>query len=59
MAIDNGAYSGKTSGAGAGGFMFFMIDPAKKYELIKLLNQEQGYVEEFNFTKEGAKSWIV
>ncbi|WP_297579938.1 dehydrogenase [uncultured Helicobacter sp.] len=59
LAIDNGAYSGKTSGAGAGGFMFFMVDPTKKYELIKLLNQEQGYVEEFNFTKEGAKSWIV
>lgn len=39
--------------------MFFMVDPTKKYELIKLLNQEQGYVEEFNFTKEGAKSWIV
>lgn len=57
LAMDNGAYSGKTSGAGAGGFMFFMVDPAKKYELIKLLNKEQGYVEEFNFTKEGARSW--
>ncbi|WP_300796586.1 dehydrogenase [Helicobacter sp. UBA3407] len=59
LAINNGAYSGKTSGAGAGGFMFFMVDPAKKYDLIKLLNQEQGYVEEFNFVKEGAKSWVI
>ena len=59
LAINNGAYSGKTSGAGAGGFMFFMVDPTKKYDLIKLLNQEQGYVEEFNFVKEGAKSWVI
>ncbi|MDE5592292.1 MAG: dehydrogenase [Helicobacter sp.] len=59
LAIKNGAYSGKVSGAGAGGFMFFMVDPAKKYELIKMLNDEQGYVEEFNFTKEGARSWII
>lgn len=29
LAIDNGAYSGKTSGAGAGGFMFFFVDPTK------------------------------
>ncbi|TQR33661.1 dehydrogenase [Campylobacter sp. MIT 99-7217] len=57
LAMLNGAYSGKTSGAGAGGFMFFMVDPTKKYDLIKLLNKEQGYVAKFNFTKEGSKSW--
>ncbi len=57
LAMANGAYSGKTSGAGAGGFMFFLVDPIKKYQLIKLLNQEQGYVQDFSFTKEGAKSW--
>ncbi|KPH50763.1 dehydrogenase [Helicobacter pullorum] len=57
LAMANGAYSGKTSGAGAGGFMFFLVDPIKKYQLIKLLNQEQGYVQDFSFSKEGAKSW--
>lgn len=59
LAMQNGAYSGKTSGAGAGGFMFFMIDPIKKYNLIKALNKEQGYVQDFSFTKEGAKSWRI
>ncbi|MEE3776756.1 dehydrogenase [Campylobacter sp. CX2-4080-23] len=57
LAMQNGAYSGKTSGAGAGGFMFFLVDPIKKYNLIKILNQQQGYVQDFYFTKEGAKSW--
>ncbi|MEE3711960.1 dehydrogenase [Campylobacter sp. CLAX-7218-21] len=57
LAMENGAYSGKTSGAGAGGFMFFLVDPVKKYNLIKILNQQSGYVQDFSFTKEGAKSW--
>ncbi|ENQ6619320.1 dehydrogenase [Campylobacter lari] len=59
LAMENGAYSGKTSGAGAGGFMFFMVDPVKKYKLKKILNEQQGYVQEFYFTKEGAKSWKI
>ncbi|MCH5323214.1 MAG: dehydrogenase [Helicobacter sp.] len=59
LAIKNGAYGGKVSGAGAGGFMFFLVDPIKKYKLIKLLNQEKGYVQNFSFTKEGAKSWRI
>ncbi|MFX3627525.1 dehydrogenase [Campylobacter sp. LH-2024] len=59
LAIENGAYSGKTSGAGAGGFMFFFVDPIKKYKLIEALNKEQGYVQDFSFTKEGVKSWKI
>lgn len=57
LAMENGAYSGKTSGAGAGGFMFFLVDPIKKYNLIKILSQQSGYVQDFSFTKEGTKSW--
>lgn len=57
LAIEYGAYSGKTSGAGAGGFMFFMVDPTKKYKLIEELNKQQGYVQDFSFEKEGARSW--
>lgn len=59
LAMQNGAYSGKTSGAGAGGFMFFLVDPIKKYKLKQILNQEQGYIQEFYFTKEGARSWKI
>lgn len=61
LAMDSGAYSGKISGAGAGGFMFFMVDPIRKYNLVKKLNTEGGggYVAEFNFVKEGVKSWTI
>ncbi|MCR6580941.1 dehydrogenase [Campylobacter insulaenigrae] len=59
LAMQNGAYSGKTSGAGAGGFMFFLVDPIKKYKLKQILNQEQGYIQEFYFTKEGVRSWKI
>ena len=59
LAVSNGAYSGKTSGAGAGGFMFFLCEPTQKYRLCELLNQQGGYVAKFSFIKEGAKSWRV
>lgn len=59
LAVNNGAYSGKTSGAGAGGFMFFLCEPTQKYRLCELLNKQGGYVAKFSFIKEGAKSWRV
>jgi D-glycero-alpha-D-manno-heptose-7-phosphate kinase len=59
LAIECGAYSGKVSGAGGGGFMFFMIEPTKKLYLIKELNKEQGRVVNFEFTKYGTKTWSI
>ncbi|HEF3559535.1 TPA: dehydrogenase [Campylobacter upsaliensis] len=59
LAVNNGAYSGKTSGAGAGGFMFFLCEPTEKYRLCELLSKQGGYVVKFSFIKEGAKSWRV
>ncbi|ENH5355232.1 dehydrogenase [Campylobacter upsaliensis] len=59
LAVNNGAYSGKTSGAGAGGFMFFLCESTQKYRLCELLNKQGGYVANFSFIKEGAKSWRV
>ncbi|WP_270982938.1 dehydrogenase [Campylobacter upsaliensis] len=59
LAVSNGAYSGKTSGAGAGGFMFFLCEPTQKYRLCELLNKQSGYAANFSFIKEGAKSWRV
>ena len=57
LAIDQGAYSGKVSGAGGGGFMFFMINPTKKVNLINHLNKQQGKVINFHFVKHGTKGW--
>lgn len=59
VAIKNGAYSGKVSGAGGGGFMFFMVDPVKKYNLSRELVKLGGQVVNFHFTKEGAAAWRI
>lgn len=59
LAMANGAYSGKVSGAGGGGFMFFMVEPTKKLQLIKELNKQQGEVINFEFVKDGTKGWKI
>ena len=59
IAMDNSAYSGKVSGAGGGGFMFFMVDPTKKYQLVQKLNEQQGWVINFHFTHEGTRGWKI
>lgn len=57
LAIDAGAYSGKVSGAGGGGFMFFMINPVKKLHLVKKLNDQNGRVINLHFVREGTRGW--
>jgi len=59
LAMSNGAYSGKVSGAGGGGFMFFMVDPTKKYHLVEILNKQDGEVFNFHFVKDGTKGWRI
>ena len=59
IAIENGAIGGKVSGAGGGGFMFFVTSPEKRYNLIKILNNEEGQVYNFQFVKNGVESWKI
>ena len=59
IAIKSGAYSGKVSGAGGGGFMFFIVDPVKKFALVEALNSCDGQVINFNFSKEGSTAWRI
>ncbi len=59
LAINNGALSGKISGAGGGGFMFFIVEPTKKFQLIKKLNTQPGKVINFQFVKEGTRGWKI
>lgn len=59
VAVAHGAYSGKVSGAGGGGFMFFMVNPVRKMQLLRELGKEQGKVMNFRFVKEGVKGWKV
>jgi len=56
-AIEAGAYGGKVSGAGGGGFMIFTTDPLKRLGLIKALKKFDGEVLSFHFSENGCHSW--
>ncbi|WP_017733577.1 GHMP family kinase ATP-binding protein [Nafulsella turpanensis] len=57
MALEAGAYGGKVSGAGGGGFMMLMVDPTRRVQLINELNKQDGRVMNFHFTKYGTQAW--
>jgi D-glycero-alpha-D-manno-heptose-7-phosphate kinase len=56
-AIKAGAYGGKVSGAGGGGFMIFTVDPLKKPDLLRALGSFDGSVLNFHFSENGCQSW--
>ena len=56
-AMNAGAYSGRISGAGGGGFIIFMTDPVRKYEITRALQSCGGYVFPFHFSELGAHAW--
>lgn len=58
-ALSSGALGGKVSGAGGGGFMMFVADPARRPEVIRALSQFPGQVMTAVFVKHGAHSWRV
>lgn len=58
-AIDAGAYGGKVSGAGGGGFMYFICEYDRKQAVAKALRKKGGKITDFMFEPEGAISWSV
>ncbi|CAO5677519.1 MAG: D-glycero-alpha-D-manno-heptose 7-phosphate kinase [Holosporales bacterium] len=54
-----GAYAGKVSGAGGGGFMMFIVDFNKKLDIIRYLDKQDGYVLRCHLSHEGAHAWRV
>jgi len=54
-AIENGAFGGKLLGAGGGGFLLFLVDPAKKDSLRKELFE----LHEIDFNLNAAGSTII
>lgn len=59
VAIPAGAFSGKVSGAGGGGFIMFMVEPNKKKDVINALSKLSGFVMPFQFTDGGAHGWKI
>jgi D-glycero-alpha-D-manno-heptose-7-phosphate kinase len=56
-AIQAGAYSGKVSGAGGGGFMMFVVDPLRRPDVFRLLRCQQVQPTTVQFTEQGATAW--
>lgn len=58
-ALNTGAYSGKISGAGGGGFMMFFVDPLKRLNIKQALSSFEGEFVNFHFFNKGANSWKI
>lgn len=54
-----GAWAGKVSGAGGGGFIMLLTDPEKRYGLIRTLNAAGGNASAVKLTFEGVEAWAV
>lgn len=59
LAFAHGATGGKVSGAGGGGFMMFIVPPARHIAVIRALNEAGGDAGGVHFTSQGAQSWSV
>ncbi|HEY0296447.1 MAG TPA: dehydrogenase [Bordetella sp.] len=59
VAMDNGAWGGKVSGAGGGGFIMLLTDPSLRHRLIQALNKAGGSAGAVRLTFEGAEAWEV
>jgi D-glycero-alpha-D-manno-heptose-7-phosphate kinase len=56
-ACNAGALAGKVSGAGGGGFMFFLVEPSRRMQVIRALKERGGQVSGCRFTKNGTEGW--
>jgi D-glycero-alpha-D-manno-heptose-7-phosphate kinase len=54
-----GAYAGKVSGAGGGGFTMFLVDPARRMGVLEALAKLPGRVVPCHFTKYGTQGWRI
>jgi len=57
LASGLGALGGKVSGAGGGGFLFFLVHPEHRYSLVSNLNAEGAIATPVKFTERGCESW--
>jgi len=59
VAINAGAYTGKISGAGGGGFIMFVVNPIKRVTVINALKNLDGKVVPFQFSDGGCHGWKI
>jgi len=53
-----GARAGKISGAGGGGFMMLLVDPALRMDVIRALSGH-GQIYNCHFTEIGTQGWKI
>ena len=58
-AMAAGAKAGKVSGAGGGGFMFFLCDPERRPAVLRALESLGGRASPIHFTSSGAHAWTM
>jgi D-glycero-alpha-D-manno-heptose-7-phosphate kinase len=54
-----GAFGGKVSGAGGGGFMMFLVDPTKRQHVLRALEAFPGRVVASGLTSGAAMAWSI
>jgi len=59
LALEKGAWAGKVSGAGGGGFIMLLTDPANRYRIIDALNAAGGQASSVKLTFNGVEGWKV
>jgi len=59
LALEAGAWAGKVSGAGGGGFIMLLADPAHRYRVIDALNAGGGQAGSVKLTFKGVEGWKV
>lgn len=57
LAMRNGAIAGKVSGAGGGGFMFFLVHPEHRFRLLETLSEAGAAATPVKFTQNGCEVW--
>ncbi|MFA5105509.1 MAG: hypothetical protein WC506_00975 [Candidatus Micrarchaeia archaeon] len=57
VAKENGAYGGKLSGAGGGGFLYVVCDVADRKKIMNALAREDAKFVNFDFDFNGMVSW--
>jgi D-glycero-alpha-D-manno-heptose-7-phosphate kinase len=59
LAIASGAWAGKVSGAGGGGFLMLLSDPERRYRLIETLNAAGGQASSVKLVFDGVEGWPI
>jgi D-glycero-alpha-D-manno-heptose-7-phosphate kinase len=59
VALDAGAWAGKVSGAGGGGFLMLLTDAENRYQLLNALDDAGGNASPVKLTFDGAEGWPI